>query len=214
MQEMFLNPYLAAGLAMCAVLLIALALTAYMAVYFNRRSKADLEAALRPLADLVDDGTLDLEAATVQGRFNRRLVIAKVTTAEGGPVRVFRTDIVDPAGGAKWLLVSLPPKKGQTDRTEEFEANDPALRARLELPVAADLAQVVEAGKDWFQLEYDPDGGYVRLTKPMDTRKDIPSVELFRSTLELLETVATRNRKVQQGAVMPAEPNVSERRDV
>ena len=199
---------------MCAVLFIALALTAYMAVYFNRRSKADLEAALRPLADIVDDGTLDLDAATVQGRYNRRLVIARVTTAEGGPVRVFRMDVVDPAGGEKWLLVSLPPKKGQTERTEEFEASDPTLRARLELPASADLAQAVEAGKDWFQLEYDPDGGYVRLTKPMDTRKDIPGVERFRSSLELLEAIGARNRTVQQGAVTQDESNLDEKQDV
>lgn len=201
-----MNPYLAAGLAMCAVLFISLALTAYMAVYFNRRSKADLEAALRPLADLLDEGTLDLESATVQGRFNRRLVIAKVTTAEGGPVRVFRIDIVDPAGGAKWLLVSLPPRKGQAERQEEIEAADSALRETLRLPPKADLARQVEAGKEWLQLEYDPDGGYVRLTKPMDTRKDIPGVELFRSTLELLEAVAARNREAQQAA-----PTVVER---
>lgn len=197
-----MNPYLAAGLAMCAVLFISLALTAYMAVYFNRRSKADLEAALRPLADLLDEGTLDLEAATVQGRFDRRLVIAKVTTAEGGPVRVFRTDLVDAAGGVKWLLVSLPPKKGQVDRLEEFESTDSALRQRLALPEKAELADRVDAGKEWLQLEYDPDGGVVRLTKPMDTRKDIPGVELFRSTLELLATVAVRNREVQYAGSM------------
>ncbi|MBA2248320.1 MAG: hypothetical protein H0W23_09330, partial [Chloroflexia bacterium] len=147
-----MNPYLAAGLAMCAVLFISLALTAYMAVYFNRRSKADLEAALRPLADLLDEGTLDLEAATVQGRFDRRLVIAKVTTAEGGPVRVFRTDLVDAAGGIKWLLVSLPPKKGQVDRLEEFESTDSALRQRLDLPEKVELANRVDAGKEWLQL--------------------------------------------------------------
>ncbi|CAA9577645.1 MAG: hypothetical protein AVDCRST_MAG87-3018 [uncultured Thermomicrobiales bacterium] len=209
-----MNPYLAAGLAMCAVLFIALALTAYMAVYFNRRSKADLEAALRPLADVLDDGTLDLDAATVRGRFNRRLVIAMVTTAEGGPVRVFRTDVVDPAGGTKWLLVSLPPRKDQTDRTEEFEATDPALRAQLRLPASAELARSLEAGKDWFQLEYDPDGGYVRLTKPMDTRKDIPGVDLFRSSLELLEAVAARNREVQQAPATPSGSSIGEQRDV
>ncbi len=209
-----MNPYLAAGLAMCAVLFIALALTAYMAVYFNRRSKADLEAALHPLAELLDDGTLDVETATVRGRFDRRLVIAKVTTAEGGPVRVFQTDFVDPAGGVKWLLVSLPPKKGETERTEEFESGDTALQAKLELPARADLATRVEAGKDWLQLEYDPARGYVRLTKPMDTRKNIPGVELFEATLALLEAVAGRNRAVQQNEAVRTEHDAIEKPDV
>lgn len=195
-----MNPYVSAGLVMCGVLFVALALTAYMAVYFNRRSKADLEAALTPLAALLDGGELDLDDATVKGRFNRRLVIAKITTAEGGPVRVFRIDVIDSAGGVKWLLVSLPPKKGQTERIEELELLDVGLRTALELPPKADLARVVEARNEWFQLEYDPEGGYMRLTKPMDTRKDIPGVELFASTLNLLDAIAQRNRAVQEAS--------------
>jgi len=183
---------------MCVVLFIALAMTAYMAVFFNRRSRADLDAALAPLAGLLDDSELDLNDATVKGRFNRRLVIAKVTNAEGGPVRVFRIDLVDPAGGAKWLLVSLPPKKGQGERTEELQSADTNMRAALELPPKAELARLVDARKEWFQLEYDPDGGHVRLTKPMDTRKDIPGVELFESTIVLLDTIARHNRLAQE----------------
>lgn len=193
-----MNPYVASGLVMCAVLFIALALTAYMAVFFNRRSKADLEAALAPLAALLDGGELNVDEATVKGRYNRRLVIAKVTTAEGGPVRVFRIDVIDPAGGFKWLIVSLPPRKGETGRTEELESSVSTIRAELELPPEAELADFVEARNEWFQLEYDPGGGHVRLTKPMDTRKDIPAPDLFRSLLDLLETVARRNRTVQE----------------
>lgn len=204
-----MNPYVATGLVMCAVLFIALALTAYMAVYFNRRSKADLEAALTPLAGTLDDGELDLDDATVKGRFNRRLVIAKVTTAQGGPVRVFRTDLVDPAGGMKWLLVSLPPRKGQTERSEELESDRGDIRAGLQLPPKAELARQVEAGNEWFQLEYDPDGGHVRLTKPMDTRKDIPSVDLFRTTLTMLDTIAGRNRVLQEEYVTNPEPSAN-----
>jgi len=204
------NPYLATGLVMCAVLFVALALTAYMAVYFNRRSKADLEAALKPLGAFLDDGELDLDDATVTGRFNRRLVIAKVTTAEGGPVRVFRIDVVDPAGGAKWLLVSLPPRKGLTERTEELESADSGIRAQLELSSKADLARQVGATTDWFQLEYDPDGGHVRLTKPMNSRKEIPGVADFELTLSLLGGIAQRNRIVQERKVTSPETLTSE----
>jgi hypothetical protein len=34
---------------------------------------------------------------------------------------------------------------------------------------------------DWFQLDYSPGGGYVRLTIPMSTRKDIPVEDAHRS---------------------------------
>lgn len=194
-----MNPYVSAGLAMCVVLFVALALTAYLAVHFNRRSKADLGVALAALAGVLDEGELDLDDATVRGRFNRRLVIAGVTTAEGGPVRVFRIDVVDPAGGVKWLLVSLPPKKGHTERTEELESVDVDIRDKLKLPPNAELARLLEAKTQWFQLEYDAEGGLLRFTKPMDTRKDIPGADLFRSTLTLLDAIARRNRTVQEG---------------
>ena len=46
-----MNPYLSFGLAMCGVTAISLFFTAYLAVHFNRRAKADLQAALTPLGD-------------------------------------------------------------------------------------------------------------------------------------------------------------------
>lgn len=200
-----MNPYVSAGLVMCAVLFIALALTAYMAVFFNRRSRADLEAALRPLAARLDGGEISVDDAAVEGRFDRLLVVAKVATAEGGPVRVFRIDVIDPAGGEKWLLVSLPPRKGQFERREELEPTGTAMREMLELPPQADLAQMLEAGVQWFQLEYDPEGGHVRLTKPMDSRKDIPGVDQFAASLTLLAGVARRNRVIQEATVIGRE---------
>ena len=54
-----MNPYLSFSIAMCAVGFVALAGTAYLASYFNRRSKNDIELALRPLADFVD-GDVDV----------------------------------------------------------------------------------------------------------------------------------------------------------
>ena len=55
-----MNPYLSFSIAMCGVVVIALAGTAYLAAYFNRRSKNDMEAALTPLAQVID-GEMDVE---------------------------------------------------------------------------------------------------------------------------------------------------------
>ena len=49
-----MNPYLATAIAMCAIVLISLAGTAYLAAMFNRRAKADMRARLDPLAAAID----------------------------------------------------------------------------------------------------------------------------------------------------------------
>ncbi len=67
-----MNPYLSFSIAMCAVVIIALAGTAYLAAYFNRRSKNDMQAALEPLAQVID-GEIDVEEGLVKGRFDGQL---------------------------------------------------------------------------------------------------------------------------------------------
>ena len=65
-----MNPYLSFSIAMCAVVIIALAGTAYLAAYFNRRSKNDMQAALEPLAQVID-GEIDVEEGLVKGRSSK-----------------------------------------------------------------------------------------------------------------------------------------------
>jgi hypothetical protein len=61
-----------------------------------------------------------------------------------------------------------------------------------------DLAASLGIGSDWFQLQYSPEGGYVRLTVPMATRKDIPGRERFDRQLAVLDTLSNENRDIQE----------------
>lgn len=184
---------------MCAVLFLSLALTAYLAVYFNRRAKADLQAALDPLAQRIL-GTADIEAAEVSGRFDRKLVIGRMTHAEGGLVRVFQIDVIDSAGGDQWRCVSLAPKKDGTARTRDFQSVSAGLESGLTLLKTADLPTLLGASDEWFQVEYAPEGGYVRMTRPMETRKDLPDGDAFVAQLEWLSRLADQNRVHQEGS--------------
>jgi len=186
------NPYLAVSLVMCGVIVLSLAATAYMAVYFTRRARADLELALTPLAAVID-GKANVEDALVEGRFNRRLAFGRMAHAEGGPVRVFQTELIDAAGGEKWLFVGYP-EKGTT----EFRPRDSPMFHGLPVLDREDLAAALRVLAEWFQLDYSPDGGYVRLSVPMATRKDIPGDDAFRRQLEILDTLANENRHLQE----------------
>jgi hypothetical protein len=177
---------------MCGVIFLALAATAYMAVYFTRRAKADLLAALTPLATLLD-GEANVEEAEVTGRFRGKLAFGRMANAEGGPVRVFQTELIDAAGGDKWLRVEYPQKE-----TKEFRPDGSPLEAGLDVLALPDLGRQLGVAADWFQLEYSPEGGYIRLTVPMATRKDIPSQDAFRSQLEILDRLSDENRALQQ----------------
>jgi hypothetical protein len=55
----------------------------------------------------------------------------------------------------------------------------------------------------WTRVEYDPEAGHVRLTKPMMTRNDIPGVEAFRTELNALIEIGAWNRTLMQ----PEPPN-------
>lgn len=187
-----MNPYVAVALVMCGVIFLALAATAYMAVYFTRRAKADLELALTPLAEVLD-GKADVEVATVEGRFNGKLALGRMAHAEGGPVRVFQTEVIDAAGGDKWLYVAYP-QKGAT----EFRPEGAPVFQHLPTLQRSDLAAALAVRSEWFQLDYSPEGGYVRLTTPMVTRKDIPSETAFRQQLALLDGLSNENRAFQE----------------
>lgn len=178
---------------MCAVIFIALFATAYMAMYFTRRAKADLEAALIPLAEVLG-GTQSIEEAHATGRYEGKLAFGRMANAEGGPVRVFQTEVIDAAGGESWLYVRYPAKG-----VVEFRPENSPLQPHLPELAAADLPQVLGANTDWIQIEYSAEGGHVRLTVPMATRKDIPTAEIFRRQLAWLDHLSDHNRALQEG---------------
>lgn len=192
-----MNPYVLTGLAMCVIVFLALAATAYLAVFFNRRAKADLQAALDPLAELVH-GTVDLESATVTGTFDGQIVAARMANAEGGVGRVFQTELVDPSGGIGWVYTSSPPREKDNEPRIEFDSDMPAIRERLSLLDTALPEKVVDARRERFRLSYDPEAGYLRLVKGMKTRRDIPDAEHLRAQLAFLEHLGDENRAVQE----------------
>jgi len=189
------NPYLAAGLAMCAISIIALALTAYLAVIFNRRAKADLERAFTPLAAVVD-GEVDLDEATISGRYAGHIAEARMLTSLTNPGRTFQTSIIDGAGGSKWLWSFSRPRKAGDEPETHFESQDASLENAF-LPEIDPLLLPIKELSAWTTVEYDPGPGHIRLTRPMRTRRELPSPAQFRADLDALVAVAGLNREVQ-----------------
>lgn len=191
-----MNPYLATAIAMCVIVLLSLAGTAYLAAMFNRRAKSDLRARLEPLAAAVD-GVVDVDEARVEGRYQGQIAIGRVANAPGGFGRLFHVELVDSAGGEGWEWSSLPEKK-RPDPVRGFEG-DPALRERLLADIDfAEAALVVPDDRaQRFGFLYDPAAGMVRLTREMRTRLDIPDAETFTRQLETLRRIGEANRRAQ-----------------
>ncbi len=189
-----MDPYLAFGLAMCAIVLLSLAGTAYLAAMFNRRAKADLQERLAPLAAIID-GEVSLEEATVSGRYRGQLAYARMVSAQGGMGRLFNVEIVDAAGGEPWEWSSLP-AKNQPEPVRAFEG-DPALEQRLAV-TWSELATVVpDDKKQRFGFLYDPGAGMVRLSRSMGGRNDIPDPVTFTRQLDALFELGIANRAAQ-----------------
>lgn len=178
---------------MCGVIVISLGLTAYLAVYFTRRAKVDLEAALTPLAAVIE-GTLDLENAVVKGQFRNQLAFGRMTNAEGGPVRVFQVDLVDPAGGESWLFALIRPRTADGEWEQRIEPEGTDLLSRFPPLRGENRSPVLMSDVNWAQVAYSSEGGYVRITRPMQTRKDIPGVASFVAQLEYADELAALNR--------------------
>ena len=197
-----MNPYAAFALAMCVIVALSLAGTAYLAVAFNRRAKADLQAALAPLAEAIG-GKLDLDEAVVEGRHRGHLVFGRVANAPGGIGRLFHTDVIDAAGGTAWERSSLPAKGTNQPPVQAFDSTDPDLDRRLGIdwPAASSLA-VADPARERFGFLYDPAAGHVRLARAMRTRRDIPDPATFRRQLDVLVAIARANRAAQ-GAPLP-----------
>ncbi|MDQ4043913.1 MAG: hypothetical protein M3173_00485 [Chloroflexota bacterium] len=186
------DAYLLTGLAMCAVLLVALAGTAYLAVFFNRRAKEDLTAAFTPLAERVD-GTFDLDNAEIRGTYQGYPVFARMANASEGPGRVFQVDVLDAAGGEPWRYTSNPSTKREPERTVEF-AGDDEIRRIVEPAIETEARRFLDPDTDRFRVEYLPREGFVRLVRAMQSRRDIPDAGTLASELDMLTGVAGRNR--------------------
>lgn len=190
-----MNPYLATAIAMCVIVLLSLAGTAWLAAVMNRRAKSDLQARLEPLAAAID-GAADIDEARVEGRYEGQIAIGRVANAPGGFGRLFHVELVDAAGGEAWEWSSLPQKK-RPEPVRAFEGN-PALQARLGIDFPAEAAAVVpEDRTQRFGVLYDPAAGMMRLTREMRSRLDIPDAETFTRQLETLRRMGEANRRAQ-----------------
>jgi hypothetical protein len=198
------NPYVSFGLAMCAIVFLALFATSYMAVYFNRRAKADLLSALTPLA-LELNGQVEIDEATATGVYRGHLSSGKVTNVGRGPARVFETRLVDGAGGKPWKWTATWPKIGLDASAIEtaFESGDPSLEPAL-APASQELTAELLKAPGWLQFQYDPEAGNLMLTTPMRTRRDIPTQPVFHEWLESLYRLANVNRSAQARDSGPA----------
>ena len=177
---------------MCLVLLVSLAGTAYLAVFFNRRAKDDLAAAYTPLAKAVD-GDFDLETAEVRGTYNGYPVFARMANASEGPGRVFQVDVLDAAGGEPWEYTSNPPSKREPERTVEFSGDD-ELRSIVEPAIETEVRRFLDPETERFRISYLPDKGFLRLVRAMRTRRDIPDAGTLTAELDMLTGIAGRNR--------------------
>jgi hypothetical protein len=190
-----LNPYVSFALAMCVIVFLALVGTAYLAVVFNRRAKGDLEAALTPLAEVID-GEVNLDDALVKGRYQGHIAEGRMATSFAGPGRVFHTLIIDAAGGAGWQWTLAKPKQPGETPEPTFAGDDPVLDDTLG-PALGDTLMPLATRATWEQFDYDPASGFVRRTVPMQTRRDLPHADQFTRQLDTLIKVANLNRQIQ-----------------
>lgn len=193
-----MNPYVLTGLVMCLVVVIALIATSYLAVYFTKRGKADLERLLTPLADVIG-GQCSIDEAEIRGTWQRNMVIARMANAAAGTVRVFQIDMIDPAGGVGWNYVYSRPKKDSAQPEILFHSTEPEIRSRLPALDTLTIEPLRPNERDWLQLECDPGAGHIRIVRPMRGRTEIPSPERFRADLEYLANLCDENRALQEG---------------
>lgn len=191
-----MSPYLWFGLAMLLITVFGLVITGNLAATFNERAKADLRAALEPLAAQID-GTIDVETASTTGRYHGQITTGQVVAGPGGMGRLFQTSLVEPAGGDAWKAVVTRPRDETADWERTFEGEPEAELASLIHPLLDGLLPF----PGWFELKYDPATGTLTLTRAMQSRRDIPTPERFALYLETLEQAASSNRSVQTAGV-------------
>lgn len=199
-----LNPYVLTALAMCAVVFVALAGTAYLAVFFNRRAKADLQLALHPLATLID-GSVNLEEAEVTGSFAGYPAFGRMANASEGPGRVFQVDILDASGGAAWAYTSNQHASSGQPPTVEYRGPDD-LEGLVSKVVTDQIDAILEPERERFRVEYLTDQGFLRFVRSIRSRREIPNATSFETQLEMMRSLAVVNRSFMEAHSEPAEP--------
>lgn len=184
---------------MCLIVVVALVGTSYLAVYFTRRAKADLERLLTPLAEMID-GEADLDEAEIKGTWQGNLVMARMANAAAGTVRLFQIDMIDAAGGTGWNYVYSRPRKDHPEPEIEFISDRPGIQGELSGLQMGELDVLVPNDREWLQLEYSPDAGHIRLARPMKGRNEIPAPERFGVDLDYLVALCDENRRLQQSS--------------
>ena len=183
--------YIVFGLVMLGVVVFSLLVTGNLAATFNERAKNDLKNALEPLAKLID-GTSDVEEATISGRYHGQITIGKIVSGPGGMGRLFQTTFVEPAGGVPWTAVVRRPRTENDEWERSFEGEPQAISE----PLYALLNELLPF-PGWFELKYEPEAGSLRLTRAMQSRRDVPTPERFSLYLSTLESAADINREAQ-----------------
>lgn len=193
-----MNPYIATGLAMCLVILVALVGTAYLAVYFTRRAKADVLRLLTPLAELTN-GEADVDEAEVKGKWKDTIVQGRMANAAAGTVTLWQSDLIDSAGGEYWNVVYSRPNPKKKDPAEEIEivTESAPLRSWLETWTVEDISPIQPQETDWVQVEYSPEGGFIRIARPIKGRNGIPAPGAFESDLNFAHGIGAENRRRQ-----------------
>lgn len=188
---------------MCAVVLVALAGTAYLAVFFNRRAKADLELALGPLATLID-GTVNLEEAEVSGSYAGYPAFGRMANASEGPGRVFQVDLLDAPGGPSWVYTSNQHASSGEPPTVEYRGPGD-LEALVTKVISDHIDEVLEPERERFRVEYLKDQGLLRFVRSIRSRREIPNATSFGTQLEMMRSLAVVNR-----AFMETQPDGAE----
>ena len=186
----FMSPYLWFALAMAAIVVLSLVVTGNLASTFNERAKSDLKAALEPLAGLIA-GTVSVEDASVSGRYHGQITSGQMVSGPGGIGRLFQTTFVEPSGGTGWKAVVRRPKHPAEEWERTFDGA---------VPIADQVTTLLDdllPYPGWFELDYNPDTGTLKLTRAMQSRRDLPTSERFLKYLDTLERAAAINREIQ-----------------
>lgn len=181
---------------MCVVVLVALVGTAYLAVFFNRRAKADLQLALEPLAAVLD-GTVDLENAEASGTYAGHQASGRMANASEGPGRVFQVDLLDAAGGVPWAYTSNQHVTSGEPPTIDFSGPD-HLSALVSKVIDDHIRTILEPERERFRVEYLRDQGFLRMVRSIRTRRQIPDASTFEHQLALLNAMAEVNRQFME----------------
>ncbi|HEV2107069.1 MAG TPA: hypothetical protein VGR16_02305 [Thermomicrobiales bacterium] len=191
-----MSTYLLFALAMCGIVMLSLIATGYLAAKFNRAAKRDLEAALAPLAALLE-GEVDVDEARASGRYAGHLASGQVARAPNGLGREFRVELVDAAGGTDWVISEALHQEEVGAESEKRFNVDPRI-AKIFAANAENLSLPgSDQGQRTFRLGYLAEAGTIRLSWPMRSRRDIPEAGRFQACLDVLVAIGPVNRVVQ-----------------